>query len=164
MTRVEKFAAFIGIGVFAAVLLWADRQASPADSAAPRASTPVAAAPMNPLLELRAFTWQQTETGNYAIVSAQVRNVSDAPIESLKAVVSFYAIDGTFIKSDIGYVEYRPLMPGQLSPVEVMSSWNPMMSKATIEFSSGSRVIAHSDVTTGRRSPCPEKSECPPDR
>lgn len=164
MTRVEKFAAFIGIGVFAAVVLWADRQASPADSAAPRPSTPVAAAPINPPLELRAFTWQQTETGSYAQVDGQIRNASDARIESLKVIVSFFAIDGTFITSESGYAEFSPLMPGQSSPFSLMVRWNPMMSKATIEFSSRGELLAHRDVTTGRRSPCPANSECPPDR
>jgi hypothetical protein len=85
-----------------------------------------------PPLEVKA--WQWTKEYGYYHVTGTVKNLTSQPIDNVQALARFFTKDGTFVKSDDALVEYRPLMPGQESPFKVMSSENPMIVSASIEF------------------------------
>ena len=61
-------------------------------------------------------------------------NLTDKPIDSLTAVIEFRTADGTFVKSEMGIVEFQPLLPGQTSPWKVMTTHNPAIEKVGLRF------------------------------
>lgn len=79
------------------------------------------------------WTWAY----NYATYEGQVRNLANRPLRYVKAVVTYYTADGTFITSDDSYIQYTTLLPGQVSPFKVMTRYNPAMHKAGVEFQEG---------------------------
>jgi len=78
--------------------------------------------------------WNWSHQSSFAIVEGQVKNISDQPLDNVKAVVEFYTGDDVFISSDNSLIEYKPLMPGQTSPFKIIESWNPQMESAKINF------------------------------
>lgn len=85
-----------------------------------------------PVLEVQKWHWYKDY--NYAIAEGTVKNISSESINNVLAVLQIYDKQGNFIKSDNALIEYRPLLPGQTSPFKVMSSFNPAMGKASIDF------------------------------
>jgi hypothetical protein len=85
-----------------------------------------------PVLELQKWHWY-TEY-DYAIAEGTVKNISSESLDNVEAVLQVYDKQGNFIKSDSTLIEYRPILPGQISPFKVMSSFNPAMGKASIDF------------------------------
>jgi hypothetical protein len=129
------------IAIAAVVLLWAigsflSDKDTPTQLTEPSASAP-ATAPTpakteTDLLEL--VSWNITREYGYATAEGLVTNISDKRLENIQAVVTFKTKDGEFIKSDTGMVEYNPLLPGQTSPFRVMTTYNPAMSGADLQF------------------------------
>lgn len=78
--------------------------------------------------------WNWSVAHGYATVEGQVGNLTSRKLENVQAVANFYADDGTFIASDSVLIEYNPIMPGQVSPFEVIQKHNPLMKKASISF------------------------------
>lgn len=85
-----------------------------------------------PVLELQQWNWH--EEHGYAIAEGAIKNISSESLDNVVAVMLIYDKNGNFIKSDDALIEYRPILPGQTSPFKVMSSFNPEMNKATINF------------------------------
>ena len=83
---------------------------------------------------LEITSWRWFDRHGYAIAEGQVRNITDRQLENVEAVVSWYNKDGDFTTSNSSLIEYRVLMPNQLSPFKVMKSYNPLMNNATLEF------------------------------
>lgn len=71
----------------------------------------------------------------YNKVHGQVKNLTSDPIDNIKVVVSWMSASGEFIVSDSALIDYRPLMPGQVSPFSTITSANPLMKKYRVEFS-----------------------------
>ena len=88
--------------------------------------------PTEPQLELVKYTWH-TEYG-YAILEGQVRNISSQALEHVAAVASYYDANGDFITSSDTLIKFNPILPGQTSPFSVMTTENPAMKKARVEF------------------------------
>jgi hypothetical protein len=88
--------------------------------------------PTGPQLELVKFTWH-TEYG-YAVLEGQVSNISEEPLKNVAAVASFYDSNGGFVTSSDSLIDYNPILPGQTSPFKVMTTENPSMKKALVEF------------------------------
>lgn len=85
-----------------------------------------------PKLERLAFSWH--EESDFAICDGQVKNISSEPLSDVEAVVTFKDNKGGFITSEDAFVKYNPILPGQISPYEVMATWNPAMHSASVEF------------------------------
>lgn len=85
-----------------------------------------------PQLELVNWNWR-TEY-DYAIAEGKVKNISGVSLKNIEAVVSFYTKEGTFITSDTALIEYNPLLADQESPFKVMTTFNPAMNNAKIDF------------------------------
>ncbi len=92
----------------------------------------VAPTQAKPVLELQQWNWH--EEHGYAIAEGAIKNISSESLDNVVAVMLIYDKNGNFIKSDDALIEYRPILPGQTSPFKVMSSFNPEMNKATINF------------------------------
>lgn len=84
-------------------------------------------------LELQSFRCEKLR--DYAYVRGEVKNVSTSKLENVLAVGTFRTKSGELVKSDNSLIDYRPLMPGQTSPFEVMTEDNPEISKCHIGFS-----------------------------
>jgi FKBP-type peptidyl-prolyl cis-trans isomerase FklB len=86
---------------------------------------------------------------DHLIVEGEVRNISDAPLKSVFAVVSWYSRDGTFIGADDSLIDYDPLLPGQTSPFKVYTTFNPEKATFKVEFKS----LSGSQITVAEESP-----------
>lgn len=98
-------------------------------SAASSVDTPVAS---NQQLELLSFKCSK-EYG-FSKVTGEVKNISGKSMESVVAVGSFYTADNTFVKSSDAIIDYNPILPGQTSPFQVITSSNPEITKCKIAF------------------------------
>lgn len=97
-------------------------------------------------LELLASSGRRSDGGDYMRVEGQVKNISDQPIDAVVVVTSWYGDDGTFIASDKGIVDFRPLLAGQTSPFSSLTRRNPVMSKYSVEFMTfGGQTIGFKD-------------------
>ena len=63
-----------------------------------------------------------------------MKNLTNANLENVMAVVTWYTDDGNFITTDDAVIDYNPVLPGQTSPFEVISRSNPAMSRYNVEF------------------------------
>ncbi len=70
----------------------------------------------------------------YITVNGQVKNVSEASLEAVDAVVEFYDANGKFVKSDDALIDYDPILPGQTSPFSVISTDNPAIKQYKTSF------------------------------
>lgn len=84
-------------------------------------------------LELLSFRWGR-ETDSFVSATGEVKNVGKEPLDAVEAVVTFRTSDGTLIKTESALVKYDPVMPGQTTPFEVITTYNPMMKTANIQF------------------------------
>jgi len=98
-------------------------------------------------LELITWTWGEEARGTYFFASGQVKNISDHNLKNVTAVLNLYDVRGMFAKSDKAMIEYNPLLPGQTSPFKVMSTANPLINKAQIEF----KELLGGTISTYRR-------------
>lgn len=106
---------------------------STSDGTSQRAAALTSPAPYQPpALELESWTWSH-EYG-YATAEGRVKNISSEPLSRVEAVVSYSTKDGTFITSDDAIIEFDPILPGQTSPFKVITSYNPAMSRASVDF------------------------------
>lgn len=64
----------------------------------------------------------------------QVKNVSGRRLENVAVAVTWKTSSGEFITSDSALIDYNPIMPGQVSTFSVITTKNPAMSKASIDF------------------------------
>jgi len=138
---------YSGIAVF--VLFYVLIQFKPPEASTPSTATGSVSAweSTAPKLQLNQWTWEKAR-GNYVQVRGEVQNVSGEKLEYVKAVVSFYDADGTFISSERGYMDFKTLMPGQVTPFEFPADYNPAMSTATIQFAAGvggGKLIGYTD-------------------
>jgi hypothetical protein len=85
-----------------------------------------------PQLELVKYSWS-TEY-DHAILEGQVKNISASSLRNVTAVATFYDKSGGFITSDDAIIDYNPILPGQVSPFKVITTENPAMRKAGVEF------------------------------
>lgn len=83
-------------------------------------------------LELLSFSC--SEEYGYSKVSGQVKNISDKPMKDVMVVGSWFTTDGTFVKSGDALIEYNPILPGQTSPFETLTTGNPAIAKCKVEF------------------------------
>ena len=89
-------------------------------------------APVEPQLELEASSWHSGY--GYATFEGAVKNLTAESLDDIEAVASFYDKDGGFITSDTALIDYQPILAGQTSAFKVMTTWNPKMASAKVEF------------------------------
>jgi hypothetical protein len=124
-------AAWLALIIFA-LIVWIGSWSTASSTRVSGSAGPVGGTSAGPQLELSKWTWGP-EYG-YATAEGVVKNISGESLKNVEAVVSFYTKDGTFVKSDNALIEYNPILPGQTSPFKVISSDNPAMKTARVEF------------------------------
>lgn len=85
-----------------------------------------------PRLELQNF--RVYEEYGYSHIDGMVTNISGEPMKNVQAVGEFYTEDGTFVKSAEALLEYNPILPGQSSPFQVLTTTNPAIKKGHVVF------------------------------
>lgn len=85
-----------------------------------------------PKLEVQSFRVYQQY--GYAHIDGLVKNISAESMDAVVAVAEFYASDGTFVKSADALIEYNPILAGQSSPFEVLTTDNPAITEGKISF------------------------------
>lgn len=97
-------------------------------------------------LEILASSGRRSDGGDYMRVDGQVKNISNNAIDAVVVVATWYDKDDNFIAADKGLADFRPLLPGQVSPFSAMVHRNPTMAKFSVEFQRFSgRKIPHKD-------------------
>ena len=106
-----------------------------AESCSEPSSTPSYTPPPTPSYQLDLLSWNNTR-GEYGYIYArgQVKNICSESLENVTAVVQYYTNDGTFVVSDSALIDYNPILPGQVSPFEVMTRDNPAIARGEISF------------------------------
>jgi hypothetical protein len=85
-----------------------------------------------PRLELQNF--RVYEEYGYSHIDGMVTNISGEPMKNVQAVGEFYTEDGTFVKAAEALLEYNPILPGQSSPFQVLTTTNPAIKRGTVNF------------------------------
>lgn len=67
-------------------------------------------------------------------VTGEVKNITDKKMDNIQVVVSFYDVEGNFIKDGTAIIEYNPILAGQTSPFTVIETDNPAIENWTITF------------------------------
>ncbi|MFC1955016.1 FxLYD domain-containing protein [Chloroflexota bacterium] len=111
----------------------------PTSPETPPASTPIAppstTSPSNgPGYKLQCLSWANYTEYGYIHVVGEVNNISDSKLENVTAVVNFRTEDGTLVKTEEALIDYNPLMPGQTSSFEVLTTENPAVKKLGLNF------------------------------
>jgi len=88
--------------------------------------------PQTPSLELLSMNCY--EEYSFFHITGEVKNITDKSLDNIEAVGSTYTKDGQLVKSDEALIEYNPILPGQTSPYEVLSTSNPEMAKCKVDF------------------------------
>lgn len=83
-------------------------------------------------IELQNWHWRLEHS--YIITEGSIKNITDKSIDNIVAYVNLYDNKGDFITSDHALIDYRPLLPGQTSPFKIISTYNPAMNKAAVDF------------------------------
>ena len=84
--------------------------------------------------DLELLSWHWSKNYDYVTAEGQVKNISGRKLTRVQALVTWYDKNGDMITSDTSFIEYDPILPGQISPFKVMERYNPAMKKANIEF------------------------------
>jgi len=97
----------------------------------PRSQGPLRSGPS---LSLLSSTGSPVGDGSFFTVEGEVENLTTESLSNVTAIATWYAKDGTFIKSDDALIAFNPLLPGQTSTFKTITSGNPRMSTYTVRF------------------------------
>ena len=122
--------------ILAAMLL----SACTAPSTAPPTEPTPSPSPPAYILQLLSTSYERAY--DYITMSGEVKNISSKNLENVMVVVSYYTDDGTFVKSDDALIGYNPILPGQTSPFESITTDNPAIKtyKITFKFMFGGTI------------------------
>ncbi len=99
--------------------------------------------PSQPAYELQLLSASHERAYDYITMSGEVKNISSKNLENVMVVVSYYTDDNTFVKSDDALIDYNPILPGQTSPFESITTDNPAIKrfKITFKFMFGGTIL-----------------------
>lgn len=120
-------AAVVGLFVWIAI-----SSGDPTTSSTSRA-TSAPPVPAQPQLELVATQWRRS-SDMFITMEGQVRNISNEPLEDVTAVTTYTNTNGDFITSDDALIDFNPILPGQTSPFSTITTYNPEITRARVEF------------------------------
>lgn len=84
----------------------------------------------------------------YIKCSGFVRNLTDTPLRNVEAVVTSYDASVTPVSSDDALISYNPVLAGQESPWEVITTDNPAYAKWSVNFKDllGGTILTRDDT------------------
>lgn len=96
----------------------------------------------------------------YMQCDGEVKNLTSTPIQHVKALVSYYDKQRTFVTSDGALIAFNPLMPGQRSPFKILTPYHPHFSQFGISFTTlwGTPIAAQEQATP---TPAPQHRKAP---
>lgn len=103
---------------------------APPSNRSSRSSANEAAGPSLELLSSRV----DRSSEMFVTVNGQVRNISGEKLDNVMVVIEWYDGAGSLITSDDVLLKYNPIMPGQTSPFQVITSYNPQMQRYVVNF------------------------------
>ena len=68
----------------------------------------------------------------FAYARGRFTNISGVRLENVLALAEWYTRDDTFIVADDALIDLDPLLPGQSSPFETISRYNPAMQSCRV--------------------------------
>ena len=129
------FSLIIGVAVFYGLTSYLTSSGSSSSSTTSTVSnttsqpeevtTTTAPQPMEYKLEL--VSQNCSREHGYLIVSGEVKNISDTPLNNVEVVAAARGEDGTQISSNSSLIEYTPILAGQTSPFKAYIRYNPAM-------------------------------------
>lgn len=87
-----------------------------------------------PQLELIAQIARRDRDGYLMRVRGQVRNITEAAMPGVLAVVTWYDENGEFVTVERAPVSFQPIRAGEDSPFEVLTEADPRMARYVVEF------------------------------
>ncbi|SRR6266849_2047241 len=135
------------LGVLAVVLVWACLGLSciggtTGGTANRPTSSPTAE--QGPALELVAL--HREREYDYLTAQGRVKNLTSGQLSDVMVEVEYYDSNDNMVTSKEGVLDYRPLMPGQISPFTVMLHDDPAIKTCRVKFKHLSgEIIPHKD-------------------
>jgi len=86
-----------------------------------------------PKLEVQSWTWSR-KSDAFTEVVGEVRNIANVSLNNVAVVATFYDKKGGVITTEETLIDYQPILPGQTSPFKVITTYNPAMEKAGLDF------------------------------
>ena len=101
-----------------------------------QSTTPVtaASAPVASDEKLELVNYKCSVEYGYFKITGQVKNISTKPMENVMAVGSIFTASGEFVKSSDALIDYNPILVGQTSPFQTLTTTNPEATKCKVEF------------------------------
>lgn len=90
--------------------------------------------PDQPNIQLELISKSYERAWGYLTVTGQVKNTGDIALDNVVAAVSYYDSSGNYVKSDDALIAYNPILTGQTSPFEVITSDNPAITSYRVGF------------------------------
>ena len=150
-----KVCITLTIIIFVACLI---NRLSPAPSVAssPAAVTATTQTPDAPQLAVLAQQCRRISE-HYMQCDGEVKNLTSSPIQYVKAFVSYYDKQQTFVTSDGALITFNPLMPGQQSPFKILTPYHPHLAQFSISFTTlwGHPITAQDQKATKQKPPQP---------
>ena len=73
-------------------------------------------------------------SGGFHFVEGRVRNVSDRSLENVLVVATWYDRNGNVIETEEALIDESPVLPGQTSSFQAISTASARMSRYSVEF------------------------------
>ena len=84
------------------------------------------------LLEL--LDYKNIREYGFITIKGEVKNISDKRLENVLVVVYYFDENDEFIKTAEALIDYNPIMPGQISPFEAITTDNPLITNYIVTF------------------------------
>jgi len=83
---------------------------------------------------------------DYLTAQGRVKNLTAGQLSDVTVEVEYYDSNDNMVTSKEGVLDYRPLMPGQISPFTVMLHDDPAIKTCRVKFKHLSgEIIPHKD-------------------
>lgn len=133
---------FAVLALFAVLIVVAYIAAPPATLSGP--GTSGASESLGTAAQLALVSSRGYNEYGYHHVTGEVKNISAEPLKNVEVVASWYSEDGTLVKTSDALIDFNPILPGQTSPFNTLTTSNPEMKRFTVQFKTlFGRTIPH---------------------
>ncbi len=107
------------------------------------------------LPQLRLDSERYYVEGNFCNVVGQVTNISNAPLDSVQVITTFYDKKGAVVELAEAMLAISPIKPGQSSPFHTLETASPLIAAQNTKFLAQSGlvgVVTSPELSTGKKS------------
>src|SRR5690625_1303329 len=87
-----------------------------------------------PIPEVELTEWNWRREHGHVIVEGIAKNLTDGRLNDIMAVATFRTEDGDLVTTSDALLDFNPVLPGQSSPFTVITTENPAMHTASVQF------------------------------